>query len=262
MKRNYFKKDTLRRLSDMKNNVLYLLLLCAATTIFSCSNTNSEDTSIANIQTNNIALKAFAKAHSALMDSLLATTSPNRQEDELDTAKVEKIVEDIKENFASYTDVNMDIDSKTRALAENEALDFLNMDMDSIMPFLKERTSPEFYSIISYMIEKGTSPVTEDDIINSKNLSQNEKISLLLSLPTISYDEQYNQPKQETRSKADCYSRYKSARASCGRWYIFDCALACAGVAFTPITVLGVARAVYSLDDCLDNALDNYRRCK
>lgn len=253
MKRIYFKKDTLRRLSYMKNNVLYLLLLCASTTIFSCGNTGSEEAPDADIQTNDIALKAFAQAHNALMDSLLATTSPNRQEDELDTAKVEKIVEDIKENFANQLGVNIAQDAQTRFATENSALEVLNMDPDSIMPYLKERVSPEFYNICNQIMETGVSPVTEDDIINSKGLTQKEKISALLFLPALSYNDQFKLNDPSTRSQQTCLNTYNSSRNSCTIRYVAATALSCAGGIVT--AVAGVTLATYEYDNCMDDAL-------
>lgn len=228
-----------------------VMLLC------SCSNENFAN-EITNIQAPHSDLKAFAQKHNALMDSLFATTDINRSEVELDTTKAEQIINNIENNFRIHTSIK---NIPTRGAMEiTTASELLNMAPDSIMPYIKENTSCEFYDIYSKTIETGIVPITEEDILNSTELSQEEKMSALLFVPVSKQNENLASQEHETVVNSNCLSRYKAARSGCAVTYIASCALSCTGGPI--IATAGVALATYELNNCLDDALYHYRQCK
>ena len=163
----------------------------------------------------------------------------------------------IVSSFLSKNKAVLDNDPYYKTQVSSDFAAGLKSDPSAYLEFVRSNGSNKYYEIIKGIVENGkTIELMSNEIINSKQMAIEEKVTLLLQL---SVDKINNDDSFITKSASSCYSEFKSERSSCGFWFGIECAASFTG---GPLgAAIGVVLATRSLNGCLNDAREDYIRC-
>lgn len=238
-------------------NLFYpgLLIILVCSLFYSCNkNTDLEEKSKESLSD----LKVLnLKTHKLLENIINNKISTKSSSAEYSSEKDEKELENSITSFLEkYKDVLCSSNYYKTNISKDSALT-LKSNPDAFLEFIKKNGTSEYYNIMKdAILNSKLITLSNDEIINNNKMTINEKIALLLEKSVDDISEK----KDETKSVSSCYSGFKSARTGCGIWYAIECSVSLAGGAGI-LTAVGVALATRSLNNCLNDAREDYINC-
>ncbi|MBW9201638.1 hypothetical protein EVD33_01545 [Bacteroidales bacterium SW292] len=250
----------------MKRNYLVLSLIVAIVALagfFACSDSGvwrneGRDSEELNDKKLVNDLVVFAGNHAEFMNALL-DLHLNGKEEKVNDIDEEVILAEMEQNLENmFGKYNVKVLSRTESesCVNEDSLEMMKLDDDIFLDYIKRHNTEAFYSYCEQILVQGSLVLTQDEIISNPDLRLDEKIKLLVILPTL------NRMNVEIGTKSDnpCLSKYYSDRNDCLKSYLKDCLGACLE---GPIKgTVDVIVSSVSYFDCLDVANAAYLDCQ
>ena len=187
----------------------------------------------------------------------------------------ESIMEQMDENvqdFLSKNDIFADLTPSQKAglVINEDSVELMRLDPDVYIEYAEKHKSAAFNEILYQILKKNRMDYNSDDIINNAGLYLNEKVHLMLILPSLHSTVKVGLTRaattksssKESSSNQKCLEEYESAKRACLIEYLVSCGISLATSGGIPIAFgTGVGWATFQYFECEENAHTTYVNC-